>query len=155
MTHDQGLEDLLASPVFSQGLSPQEAEIFQAMCGELSGLATQIAGSITAQSSSGVPVDLMALFQNISAAVEDETGKVSLWEQFQEQIQSAQVTLAEIGQCPVSLEELERAKHQVGELLRLIDQMGQPDTGGAEEHPSSFWNRLSGRIKAVLFYKLF
>lgn len=155
MTHDQGLEDLLASPAFSQSLSPQEAEIFQAMCGELSGLATQIAGSITAQSSSGAPVDLMAFFQNISAAVEDETGKTSLWEQFQEQIQSAQVTLAEIGQCPASLEELERAKHQVGELLRLIDQMGQPDTGGAEENRHSFWNRLSGRIRAVLFSKLF
>ncbi|WP_017301691.1 hypothetical protein [Nodosilinea nodulosa] len=80
MTHEQGLEDLLASPVFLQGLSPKEAEIFQAMCGELSGLATQIAGSITAQSSSGAPVDLMVLFQNISAAVEDETGKVSLWQ---------------------------------------------------------------------------
>ncbi|MBE9109283.1 hypothetical protein IQ273_07625 [Nodosilinea sp. LEGE 07298] len=155
MTHDQGLEDLLASPVFLQGLSPQEAEIFQAMCGELSGLATQIAGSITAQSSSGAPVDLMMLFQNISAAVEDETEKASLWEQFEEQIQGAQVTLTEIGQCPVSLEELERAKHQVGKLLQLIDQMGQPDTGGAEENQHSFWNRLSGRIKAVLFYKLF
>lgn len=30
------------SPVFSQGLSPQKAEIFQAMCGEMSGLAYQI-----------------------------------------------------------------------------------------------------------------
>ncbi|WP_017301006.1 hypothetical protein [Nodosilinea nodulosa] len=87
--------------------------------------------------------------------MEDETEKASLWEQFEEKIQGAQVTLAEIGQHPVSLEELERAKHQVGELLRLIDQIDQPDTGVAEEHPSSFWNRLSGRIKAVLFYNLF
>jgi hypothetical protein len=49
MTHEQRLEDLLANPAFSQGLSPQEAEIFQAMCGELSGLVSQIAGSIAAE----------------------------------------------------------------------------------------------------------
>ncbi|MGB3199817.1 MAG: hypothetical protein WBA99_02875 [Nodosilinea sp.] len=155
MTHDQGLEDLQASPVFLQDLSPQEAEISQAMCGELSGLATQIAGSITAQSFPGAPVDLMAFFQHISAAVEDGAGDASLWEQFYKQVEGAQATLVEIGRCPVSPGELGIAKHQIVELLRLIDQMGQPDTGVAEEHPSSFWNRLSGQIKAVLFYSLF
>jgi carbon starvation protein CstA len=87
MTHERRLEDLLANPVFSQGLSPQEPEIFLAMCGELSGLASQIAGSITAkqlsQASSGATVDFLTLFQSIAAFLGDDAGEVSPWEQFE------------------------------------------------------------------------
>jgi hypothetical protein len=161
MTHEQRVEDLLANPAFSQGLSPQEAEIFQAICGELSGLAAQIAGSIAAervnQVSSGANVDLLTLFQSVSTALGDDAGagEESLWEQFQEQIAEAQVTLAEICQGPVHAKELDAAKRQIEGLLQLVNQADESGVKDTQQNHHSFWSRLQSRVKAVLFYKLF
>jgi hypothetical protein len=159
MTHERRLEDLLANPVFSQGLSPQEAEIFQAMCGELSGLASQIAGSITAeqvnQASPGTTVNFLALFQSISTVLGDDAGEESPWEQFQEQIEAAQATLAEICQGPVSPKEVDTARNQVEGLLRQIDQMGRSGAENIRCTRCAFWDRFLSQVKPVLFYKLF
>jgi hypothetical protein len=159
MTHERRLEDLQANPAFSQGLSPQEAEVFQAMCEELSGLASQIAGSITAeqvnQASSGSTVDVLALFQSVSAVLGDDAGEMSPWEQFEEQIEVAQATLAEICQGPVSSRELDAARNQVQGLLRQIDQMGKPGAETIQFTRCAFWDRFLSRVKSVLFYKLF
>jgi hypothetical protein len=159
MTHERRLEDLQANPAFSQGLSPQEAEVFQAMCGELSGLASQIAGSITAeqvnQASSGSTVDVLTLFQSIAAFLGDDADEESPWEQFQEQIEAAQVTLAEICRGPVSSRELDVARKQVEGLLRQIDHMGKPGAKSIQFTRDALWDRLLSRLKPILFYKLF
>ncbi|MFE4105051.1 hypothetical protein [Almyronema epifaneia] len=159
MTHEQRLEDLLANPASSQGLSPQEAEIFQAMCGELGGLVSQIAGSIAAekvnQVSSGATVDLLTLFQSVSTALSDNAGEESLWDQFQGQIAEAKVTLAEICQGPVSVNELDAAKCQVEALLQLMEQVGESGVADTRQNRYSFWSRLPSRARAILFYKLF
>jgi hypothetical protein len=68
----------------------------------------------------------LTLFQSISTVLGDDAGEESPWEQFQEQIEEAQVTLAEICQVLFLLRELDVARKQVEGLLRQIDHMGKP-----------------------------
>ncbi|MGP1372196.1 MAG: hypothetical protein ACTS3T_05155 [Almyronema sp.] len=129
------------------------------MCGELGGLVSQIAGSIAAekvnQVSSGATVDLLTLFQSVSTALSDNAGEESLWDQFQGQIAEAKVTLAEICQGPVSVNELDAAKCQVEALLQLMEQVGESGVADTRQNRYSFWSRLPSRARAILFYKLF